>query len=154
VTSQALLSYVFAAYKKPTDLIGENELLKQLTKAAVEAALSAKMTAHLGHDSHCVTQHKRHVRNGHSTKTVTCELGEVRIDILRDRGARFRPQLIGKHQGRFPGMDERTFSQFARRMTTREIAAHVEEMFGAEVSQMLISAILSRPVKSVNLPTG
>ncbi len=139
---QALLDHVIATYKKPADLIGENGLLKQLTKAVIEAALNAEMAEHLGHDRHgAVGNSSGNVRNGHSAKTITGEFGEVEIAVPRDREARFAPQLIGKHQRRFPGMDERILSLYARGMSTREIAAHLQEMFGAEVSPALISAI-------------
>jgi len=128
--------------QSPADLIGENGLLKQLTKAVVEAALNAEMALHLGHARHgTVGNDSGNVRNGHSLKTITGEFGEVEIAVPRDREARFVPQLIGKHQRRFPGMDERILSLYARGMTTREIAAHLQEMFGAEVSPTLISAI-------------
>lgn len=108
---QALLDHVIATYKKPADLIGENGLLKQLTKAVIEAALNAEMAEHLGHDRHrAVGNSSGNVRNGHSAKTITGEFGEVEIAVPRDREARFAPQLIGKHQRRFPGMDERILS--------------------------------------------
>ena len=139
---QELLDHVMTHYKSPADLIGENGLLKQLTKAVVEAALNAEMALHLGHARHgTVGNDSGNVRNGHSLKTITGEFGEVEIAVPRDREARFVPQLIGKHQRRFPGMDERILSLYARGMTTREIAAHLQEMFGAEVSPTLISAI-------------
>ncbi len=142
VIPQALLDHVLATYKKPADLIGENGLLKQLTKAVVEAALNAEMAVHLGHARHGVVGNASgNVRNGHSSKTISGEFGEVEIAVPRDREARFVPQLIGKHQRRFPGMDERILSLYARGMSTREIAAHLQEMFGAEVSPALISAI-------------
>ena len=141
VIPQALLDHVIATYKKPADLIGENGLLKQLTKAVIEAALHAEMAEHLGHDRHgAVGNSSGNVRNGHSAKTITGEFGEVVIAVPRDREARFAPQLIGKHQRRFPGMDERILSLYARGMSTREIAAHLQEMFGAEVLPTLILA--------------
>ena len=79
--------------------------------------------------------------NGHSTKTVTGEFGEVEIAVPRDRSGSFEPQLIPKHQRRLPGVDERILSLYARGMTNREIAAHLQEMIGAEVSPNLISTI-------------
>ena len=112
---QTLLDHVIATYKKPSDLIGENGLLKQLTKAVIEAALNAEMAEHLGHDRHgAVSNSSGNVGNGHSAKTITGEFGEVEIAVPRDREARFAPQLIGKHQRRFPGMDERILSLYAR----------------------------------------
>jgi putative transposase len=139
---QALLDHVIAHYKKPADLIGENGMLKQLTKAVIEAALAAEMAEHLGHDRHgSVGNASRNVRNGHSAKTLSGDFGEVEIAVPRDRDASFAPQLIPKHQRRVPGFDERILALYARGMSTREIAAHLEEMFGAEVSPTLISAI-------------
>ncbi len=142
VIPQALLDHVMANYKKPADLIGENGMLKQLTKAVIEAALKAEMNQHLGHAHYgAVANAGGNVRNGQSAKTITGDFGEIEIAIPRDRDASFTPQLIAKHQRRVPGFDERILSLYARGMSTREIAAHLQEMFGAEVSPALISAI-------------
>ncbi len=142
VIPQALLDHVIANYQKPADLIGENGMLKQLTKAVIEAALKAEMNQHLGHVHYgAVANAGGNVRNGQSAKTITGDFGEIEIAIPRDRDASFTPQLIAKHQRRVPGFDERILSLYARGMSTREIAAHLQEMFGAEVSPALISAI-------------
>jgi putative transposase len=139
---QALLDHVIANYKKPADLIGENGMLKQLTKAVIEAALAAEMNQHLGHARYgAVANPSGNVRNGQSAKTITGDFGEIEIAVPRDRDASFTPQLIAKHQRRVPGFDERILSLYARGMTNRDIAAHLQEMFGAEVSPALISAI-------------
>ena len=141
-TRQELIDQLVAGYQKPADIIGESGLLKQLTKAVFEAALRAEMAVHLGHDKHApVANTLGNVRNGQSVKTVTGEFGDVEITVPRDRHASFTPQLIPKHQRRFPGLDDRILSLYARGMTTREIAAHLQEMFGAEVSPTLISTI-------------
>ncbi len=139
---QALLDHVMANYKQPSDLIGENGMLKQLTKAVFEAALNAEMNQHLGHSRHgTVGNETGNVRNGHSAKTISGDFGEVEITIPRDRDASFTPQLLPKHQRRVPGFDERILSLYARGMSTREIAAHLQEMLGVEVSPTLISTI-------------
>ncbi len=131
-----------ANYKKPADLIGENGMLKQLTKAVIEAALNAEMNQHFGHPRYgAVDNATGNVRNGQSTKRLTGDFEEIQIAVPRDRDASFMPQLIAKHQRRVPGFDERILSLYARGMSTREIAAHLQEMFGAEVSPALISAI-------------
>jgi putative transposase len=122
--------------------------LKQLTKALVERALDTELTAHLGHKRHDdVGNPAGNVRNGRTQKTITGEFGAVDIEIPRDRAGTFRPQLTGwpraiaKHQRRFSGFDERILSLYARGMSTREIEAHLMEMYGAEVSPTLISSI-------------
>ena len=80
-------------------------------------------------------------RNGHSQKTVLSESGEVTLSIPRDRQGRFEPQLIEKYQRRFPGFDQKVIALYARGMTTREIQAHILEIYGARISPDLVSAI-------------
>ena len=140
---QALLDHVIAHYKQPSDLIGENGMLKQLTKAVFEAALKAEMAQHLGHAQHgSVGNDTSNVRNGHSRKTISGEFGEVDIAIPRDRHASFAPKLLPKHQRRVPGFDERILSLYARGLSTREIAQHLHEMLGVDVSPSVISTIV------------
>ena len=141
-TRQQLIDQLVAGYQSPADIIGENGLLKHITKAVFEAALNAEMAAHLGHYKHApVGNATGNVRNGQSVKTVTGDFGEVDLVVPRDRDASFTPTLVPKHQRRFPGIDDRILSLYARGMSTREIAAHMQEMFGAEVSPTLISTI-------------
>jgi len=139
---EELLSGLLADYKKPEDLIGENGLLKQLTKLLVERALDAELTEHLGHDRHeSVANPTGNTRNGKSKKTLKGEFGELPIDIPRDRHGSFEPQLIPKHQTRWNGFDDKIISLYARGMTVREIQAHLQEMYGTEVSPSLISSV-------------
>ena len=138
----ALLDSLLADYQKPEDLIGENGLLKQLTKLLVEKALVAEMAAHLGHSKHePVRNPAGNTRNGKSRKTLKGEFGELPIEVPRDRQGTFEPQLIPKHQTRWAGFDDKVISLYARGMTVREIQAHLEEMYGTEVSPSLISSI-------------
>ena len=137
-----VIDSLLSDYKKPEDLIGENGLLKQLTKALVERALAAEMEAHLGHaKNEAVTNPAGNARNGKSSKTLKGEFGELPIEIPRDRNGSFEPQLIPKHQTRWNGFDEKILSLYARGMTVREIQGHLEEMYGAEVSPTLISSV-------------
>ena len=145
-----LLSRLLANYKKPEDLIGENGLLKQLTKLLVEKALEAEMTEHLGHDRHApVANPAGNARNGRSRKTLKGDFGELPIEVPRDRQGSFEPQLIPKHQTRWAGFDDKILSLYARGMTVREIQAHLEEMYGAEVSPSLISTVTDAVIDEV-----
>ena len=129
-------------YKSPEDLIGENGLLKQLTKMLVERALEVEMTDHLGHDkSGEVTNVTANTRNGHSAKTIKGDFGALPLDIPRDRQGTFKPQIVGKHQTRWTGFDDKIISLYARGLTVREIQSHLEEMYGTEVSPTLISNV-------------
>jgi putative transposase len=140
--SNELIDSLLADYKKPEDLIGEHGLLKQLTKRLIERALEAEMAEHLGHGKHeSVANPAGNARNGRSKKTLKGEFGELPIQIPRDRLASFEPQLVPKHQTRWAGFDDKILSLYARGMSVREIKAHLEEMYGAEVSPTLISSV-------------
>ena len=137
-----LIDSLLADYKKPEDLIGENGLLKLLTKKLVERALQAEMAEHLGHAKHeSVANPAGNTRNGTSRKTLKGDFGELPIEIPRDRHGSFEPQIVTKHQTRWAGFDEKILSLYARGMTVREIQSHLEEMYGAEVSPSLISSV-------------
>ena len=137
-----LADALLANYQKPEDLIGENGLLKQLTKMLVERALETEMTEHLGHGrSGAVTNQTGNTRNGHSAKTLQGDFGELPLDIPRDRQGAFEPQLVAKHQTRWSGFDDKIISLYARGLSVREIQGHLEEMYGTEVSPSLISAV-------------
>ena len=139
---EELLAGLLANYKKPEDLIGEDGLLKQLTKLVVERALEAEMTEHLGHGKNePVANVAGNTRNGRSRKTLKGEFGTLPIEVPRDRNGSFEPQLIPKHQTRWSGFDDKILSLYARGMTVREIQAHLEEMYGTEVSPSLISSV-------------
>ncbi len=123
-------------------IAGENGLLKQLTKAFLERALSAELTTHLGYEKHAATGHgSGNSRNGASRKRLKGDFGTLEIEVPRDRAASFEPQLIAKGQTRWHGFDDKILSLYARGMTTREIQGHLEEMYQVEVSPALISNV-------------
>ena len=147
-----LADSLLANYKKPEDLIGENGLLKQLTKMLVERALEAEMSEHLGHEkSETVTNAAGNTRNGHSAKTLQGDFGELPLDIPRDRQGAFQPQLVAKHQTRWTGFDDKIISLYARGLSVREIQGHLEEMYGTDISPSLISAVTDAVSEEVKL---
>lgn len=145
-----LIDSLLSTYKKPEDLIGENGLLKQLTKALVERALQAELTEHLGHGKHSpVINATGNARNGKSSKTLKGDFGELPIEIPRDRNGSFEPQLILKNQTRWTGFDDKIISLYSRGMTVREIQQHLTEMYGTEVSSTLISTVTDAVIEEV-----
>jgi putative transposase len=145
-----LLDTLLSGYQKPEDLIGENGLLKHLTKALVERTLEAELTEHLGHAKHDPITHPRGTaRNGKSRKTLKGDFGELPIEIPRDRHASFEPQIVAKHQTRWTGFDAKIISLYARGMTVREIQSHLEELYGTEVSPSLISTVTDAVAEDV-----
>ena len=121
----------------PADILGESGLLKQLTQRLVERALDGELNHHLQNESSDV----RNSRNGHSKKTVQSEHGELELSIPRDRNSRFEPVLVPKHQRRIAGLDEKILALYARGMSTRDISAQLQELYGAQVSPTLISEV-------------
>jgi putative transposase len=145
-----LIDELLKGYQKPEDIIGENGLLKQLTKALLERALNAELTHYLGYEkSDPGGYHSGNSRNGTSAKTVKGEFGEAVIKVPRDRNSSFEPQILKKHQTRFDGFDDKILSMYARGMTTREIQGHLEEIYGVEVSPALISDVTDAVTEEV-----
>jgi putative transposase len=145
-----LIDSLLKGYKKPEDLIGENGLLKQLTKQLLERAMSAEMTAHVGYEKHDVAGNNTgNSRNGKSAKTIKGTFGTMPIEVPRDRNGTFEPQIIEKHQTRFTGFDENIISLYARGMSTREIQQNLEEIYHVDVSPALISAVTDEVIEEV-----
>jgi putative transposase len=145
-----LIDNLLKGYKKPQDLIGENGLLKQLTKQLLERAMSAEMTAHVGYEKHEATGNNTgNSRNGTSGKTIKGSFGTMPIEVPRDRNGTFEPQIIEKHQTRFMGFDENIISLYARGLSTREIQQNLEEIYHVEVSPTLISNVTDEVIEEV-----
>jgi putative transposase len=145
-----LIDQLLTDYKKPEDIIGENGLLKELTKAILERALAAEMTDHLGYEKHDPAgHHLGNTRNGKSPKTLKGDFGELELETPRDRQATFEPKIVAKGQTRWTGFDDKIISMYARGMTTREIQGHLEEMYKIEVSPTLISNVTEAVIEEV-----
>ena len=120
------------------DLFGPDGVFTQLKGAVMNRLLEAEMTHHLGHERGELRR-GTNARNGHSQKTVHTESGSVVINVPRDREATFEPILIEKHQRRLDGFDQKVLALYSRGMTTRDIASHLRELYGTDVSHELIS---------------
>src|SRR5450432_369386 len=145
-----LLDKLLADYKKPEDIIGENGLPKQLTKALLERAMNAELSEHLGFAKHDPAGYKSgNTRNGVTKKTLKGDFGELELETPRDRKGNFAPKIVAKGQTRFTGFDDKIVSMYARGMSTREIQGHLEEIYGVEVSPTLISNITEAVMEEV-----
>jgi putative transposase len=145
-----LLDELLKDYKSPDDMFGDDGLLQQLTKAVVERALQGELTHHLGYEKHDPAgKNTGNSRNGKSPKTIKGKRGQLQTDVPRDRNSEFEPQLIKKGQTRVDGFDDKIISMYARGMTCREIKAHLEEIYGVEVSPDLISTVTDSVIDEV-----
>src|SRR5271155_1251428 len=150
-----LIDKLLTDYKKPEDIIGENGLLKQLTKALLERAMQAEMTDHLGYEKHDPSgNNSGNSRNGATTKTLKGDFGEMPLETPRDRNGSYEPKIIGKGQTRFAGFDDKIISMYARGMSTREIQGHLQEIYQVEVSPTLISNVTEEVMEEVKTWPG
>lgn len=136
------------AKEQGVDLVGPDGLLNGLTKRVLETALEAEMTEHLGHEKHQQAE-SGNIRNGSRSKTVLTEVGPVEIDVPRDRAGSFEPKIVKKRQRRLTGVDEIVLSLTARGLTTGEVAAHFDDVYGASVSKDTISRITDRVIEEM-----
>lgn len=137
-----LLDELLKDFSKPEDLVGENGILKQLTKALVERCLDTEMSMHLEQPQYKTEgKAKSNRRNGHSQKTIKGEFGEAVLEIPRDRNGEFEPVLVKKRQTRFDGFDSKILSLYGRGMSTRDIQEQLKDLYGVEVSAGLISEV-------------
>jgi putative transposase len=132
----------YAGPARPMSQGEVDAITKRFKKALVERMLGGELTHHLGYPPGGekppeATNH----RNGTSAKTVLTDEGPLTLDIPRDRDGTFEPQLIGKHERRFTGFDNKILALYARGMTVREIQAFLAEMYGVEVSPDFISTV-------------
>ncbi|WP_225872151.1 IS256 family transposase, partial [Scrofimicrobium canadense] len=122
------------AKEQGVSLVGPGGLLGGLTKTVLETALEAEMTEHLGYEKHTVSE-SENARNGTRSKTVLTEIGAVEIDVPRDRDGSFQPKIV--------------LSLTARGLTTGEVAAHFDDVYGASVSKDTISKITDKVIEEM-----
>src|SRR5579862_6411573 len=139
------------AREQGLSLTGPDGLLRQLTKVVIETALDQELTEHLGHERNTPAGNETgNVRNGARPKTVLTEsTGQVGIEVPRDRDGTFEPQIVRKRQRRLNGVDEIVLSLYAKGLTTGEISAHFEEIYGASVSRETVSRITDKVLEEM-----
>jgi transposase-like protein len=127
-------------------LVGPDGVLTGLTKTVIETALEAEMDEHLGYEyrDHAGGRQTTNERNGTRSKTVTTEIGPVAVDVPRDRESTFEPVIVPKRVRRLNGVDQMVLSLTARGLTSGEVSAHLEEVYGSKVSKETISRITDK----------
>jgi putative transposase len=144
---QKLIDELAKSIKSEKDLAA---LSKHLLKLTVERAMGAEMDDHLGYEKHSAEgKNSGNSRNGHSSKTIKGDFGEVEITTPRDRKSTFEPQIIKKNQTRITEFDQQILTLYAKGMTTRDIAQTFQEMYGADVSHTLISKVTEAVIDEV-----
>jgi len=144
---QAMAEELAKDLKTPDDL---SQLSAFLTKLTVEAALKGEMNHHLGYDKNASEgHHSGNSRNGSSSKTLKGSHGEIELQTPRDRNGTFDPQIVKKGQSRITGMDDQILCLYAKGMSTRDIVASFQEMYGADISAGLVSQVTNSVIEKV-----
>ncbi len=150
VDAQLAAHLVAQARTQGISLIGPDGLLQRMTKLVVEGALEGELTDHLGYaHGEAAGRNGGNSRNGTRAKTVLTEIGPVELEVPRDRDASFQPKIVRKRQRRLGGVEDLVVSLVAKGLTTGEVAAHLAEIYGAEVSRQTISTITDRVLEGL-----
>src|SRR5580693_6570097 len=137
-----LVDELLAGASTEEQLVGPGGLLAGLTKRLVERAMEVELTDHLGYEhGQAPPGGTDNTRNGSTPKTLVTEHGPVGIDTPRDRDGTFEPRIVRKRQRRFEGFDEKIIALYSRGLSTRDIQAYLQELYGVEVGRDLISRV-------------
>lgn len=129
------------------DLMGSDGAIKKLLKNAIEGMLEAELGEHLGYEKYSpVGKNSGNSRNGRTNKTLKNDNGQIEITVPRDRNGEFDPVIVKKYERTIGPIEDKIISMYAKGMTTRDIQSHVEELYGIEVSPVLISNITDKIV--------
>jgi putative transposase len=140
--SDEVIDQLLAGARTEEELAGPGGVLAQLTKRLVERALEVELTDHLGYEPHLEPPGGAgNTRNGSTSKTLITDQGRVPLDTPRDRNGTFKPQIVRKRQRRFKGFDDKILALYSRGLSTRDIEAHIEEIYGVKVGRELISKV-------------
>jgi putative transposase len=125
--------------------------LKRLFAGSIEQMLESEMEEHLGYEKHDPTgNNSGNSRNGYNRKTITSDYGAAEIAVPRDRKGEFEPQILEKRQTRTDEIEQKILAMYSKGMSQRDIEDHVREIYGAEISQSLISKITDKILPEVN----
>lgn len=133
-----------------SNILGKEGLIKQLSKCILERALEAEMQAHLGYDRY-ERNASENARNGSFKKNLTTENGQLELEVPRDRKGSFEPVIVKKKQTRIEGLDDKIISLYAKGMSVSDIKIQMQELYGAEISESLISRITDDVIDEVKL---
>jgi putative transposase len=137
-----LVDELLAGASTEEEIVGPGGLLAQLTKRLVERAMEVELTDHLGYESHREPPGGAgNTRNGSMPKTLSTEHGPVSLSTPRDRDGSFEPKIVRKRQRRFEGFDDKILALYSRGLSVSDVQAHLQEMYGVDVSRGLISQV-------------
>lgn len=134
------------------DVMGKNGLIQRLVKDVLENILEGEMEEHLGRNRYERQKEDnngdRNYRNGYSQKNLRSSFGDVDLDIPRDRKAEFEPKIVKKYETVCNELDKKIISLYAKGMTTSDIQAEIEDLYGITISPSMVSRITDKVLAS------
>lgn len=132
-----------------SDLMGSDGAIKKILKSALEGMLDAELSEHLGYEKYSPSgKNSGNSRNGKTKKTLRNDNGEIEITVPRDRNSDFDPVIVKKYERTIGPIEDKIISMYAKGMTTRDIQSHIEELYGIEISPVLVSNITDKIVET------
>ncbi|MGD8540063.1 MAG: IS256 family transposase [Candidatus Aminicenantes bacterium] len=125
-----------------------NAFMRDVSKDVIETLLEEELTDHLGFEKH--DQKAKTIdnsRNGYTPKTVKSKFGEIGLDVPRDRKSEFEPQVVKKRKKDIAGLEDKIISMYAKGMTTRDIQAHIKDLYSYEISPETVSSITDKVIE-------
>ncbi|MEN2776135.1 IS256 family transposase, partial [Acetivibrio clariflavus] len=119
------------------------DALKDLLGSTIQAILEAEMDEHLGYEPYERSENSNS-RNGKKSKTIRSKYGEMEIDVPQDRESSFEPKIVRKRQKDISGIEDKIIAMYAKGLTTREISEQIEDIYGFEVSEGMVSNITNK----------
>ena len=143
-----MVKYLMSDCETTSDI---QKKLKRLFSSTIEQMLEAEMDEHLGYEKNSVTgNNSGNSRNWYGKKTIISDYGECEIDVPRDRNGEFEPKVIAKRQTRTDEIEQKIMKMYAKGMSQRDIEDTLREIYGAEISQGLVSRITDKILPEVN----
>lgn len=141
---KAFISGLLEHYQ-PQDAQDVQDMLKDLLGDTLQEMLEAEMDQKLGYSKYDYqNKNTDDSRNGYSKKTVVSSMGEIDLDIPRDRKGEFEPQIVKKNQTDISNIEDQVLSMYAKGMTTRDISTHLHDVYGVDASAEMISHMTDR----------
>lgn len=130
--------------KNITDVADLQSVLKEMLKSGVETLLEAELDEELGYDRYSRQGDSQNYRNGKSTKRVRTDLGEIELEIPRDRNGEFEQQIVPKHTNNLSAVEDKVISMYGKGMSQRDISEHIEDLYGMPLSAQSVSKMTDK----------
>lgn len=125
------------------------EALKDLLGETLQDMLEAEMNEHLGYEKYTRDDESNNYRNGYKTKKVRSSMGELEINVPQDRDSEFEPQIVKKRQKDISEIEQKIINLYASGMSNKTIIEEIEDIYGFELSESLISDITDKVIPKI-----